>query len=104
MLGYDITVGSGGSNFGRKDPSLDLLESSWDGRDLPSTARWLGWEADSLGLIGLARWVGFVVLLDMPNHCNIFSSYIIYACKNFRKYKINNYVINQLFRLKVFVV
>ena len=92
MLGYNITIGLGGSDFGREDLPLDLLKSGCNGKDLSSTARWLGQAAD-----GLVGWVGFAVLLDMPNHCNIFYSYIIYACKNFRKSKINNYVINQLF-------
>ena len=32
------------------------------------------------------------------------SSYILYACKIFRKLKINCYVINKLFKLQVFVV
>ena len=31
------------------------------------------------------------------------SSYILYACKISRKLKINNYVINKLFKLQVFV-
>ena len=32
------------------------------------------------------------------------SSYILHACKYFRKLKINSYVINKLFKLQVFVV
>ena len=32
------------------------------------------------------------------------SFYILHACKNFRKLKINSYIINKLFKLQVFVV
>ena len=60
-----ITVGSGGSGFEREDPP----KSGWDGRDPPSTARYLGRAADGSGPVGLAGWVGSSVLLDRPSQC-----------------------------------
>ena len=38
------------------------------------------------------------------HHWIISSYYILYACKISRKLKINNYIINKLFKLQVFVV
>ena len=58
-----ITVRSGGSGFEREDPP----KSGWDGRDPPSTARYLGRAADGSGPVGLAGWVGSSVLLDRPS-------------------------------------
>ena len=39
-----------------------------------------------------------------PSHRIIFSSYILHVCKIFKKLKINNHIINKLFKLQVFVV
>ena len=38
------------------------------------------------------------------HHWITFSSYILYTCKSSKRSKINNYVINQLLKLQVFVV
>lgn len=70
MVGYNITVGLGGSGFQREDLPFDQSELGWEGRDPPSTARWSGGAADGLGSVGFFRWVGFAVLLDRPTPCH----------------------------------
>ena len=62
-----------------------------------------------IGLIGLVThflWIWTAIcdpIIPIQYHC-CECSYILHACKISRKLKINSYVINKLFKLKVFIV